>query len=96
MQQFLNELRKHRKKNKLEHSRNNSSNTKPLEFQIKGDYVELCNLLKLVGIAESGGRGKAMVAEGAVKVDGQPESRKTAKIRAGQLVECLGTRIRLV
>jgi ribosome-associated protein len=74
---------------------NNSNNTQTIEFQIKGEYVELCNLLKLVGIAESGGRGKALVAEGAVKVDGQPESRKTAKIRAGQVVECLGIKINI-
>ncbi len=73
----------------------NSNNTQTVEFQIKGEYVELCNLLKLVGIAESGGRGKALVAEGAVKVDGQPESRKTAKIRAGQVVECLGIEIKI-
>ena len=34
-----------------------------------------------------------MVAEGEVTVDGQPESRKTAKIRAGQRVECRGIRV---
>ncbi|MDZ4212547.1 MAG: RNA-binding S4 domain-containing protein, partial [Methylotenera sp.] len=49
-------------------------------------YIELCNLLKLVGIADSGGRGKAMVAEGSVQVDGVVESRKTAKIRSGQTI----------
>ncbi len=64
-----------------------------MEFSLKGDYVELCNLLKLTGIASSGGAGKALVAQGAVTVDGQPESRKTAKIRAGQVVECQGQRI---
>lgn len=67
-----------------------------IEFELVGEHVELCNLLKLTGIADSGGRGKALVAEGAVTVDGQPESRKTAKIRAGQVVECLGARITVV
>ncbi len=67
-----------------------------IEFQLNGEYVELCNLLKLTGVADSGGRGKALVAEGAVTVDGQPESRKTAKIRAGQEVECLGVKISVV
>ena len=67
-----------------------------IEFQLTGEYVELCNLLKLVGIADSGGQGKALVAQGEVRVDGQPESRKTAKIRAGQQVECLGNRIVIV
>ena len=65
-------------------------------FTLNSEYVELCNLLKLVGIADSGGRGKAMVAEGLVKVDGQPENRKTAKIRPGQVVECMGESITIV
>jgi ribosome-associated protein len=59
-----------------------------IEFELRDEYVELCNLLKLAGIADSGGRGKQMVAEGTIQVDGQPEARKTAKIRAGQLVRC--------
>ena len=57
------------------------------------DHIELCSLLKLAGIAGSGGQGKAMVAGGECTVDGQPELRKTAKIRAGQTVECLGQRV---
>ncbi len=59
-----------------------------IDFQLTGEFVELCNLLKLAGLADSGGQGKALVASGAVRVDGLPESRKTAKIRAGQRVEC--------
>ncbi len=64
-----------------------------IEFIINTEYVELCNLLKLVDLADSGGRGKAMVAEGLVKVDGELELRKTAKIKAGQIIECQGKRI---
>lgn len=67
-----------------------------VEFPLKGEHIELCNLLKLAGVADSGGRGKALVAAGEVTVDGQAESRKTAKIRAGQVVECLGVRIAVV
>jgi ribosome-associated protein len=64
-----------------------------INFILTGEYVELCNLLKLAGVASSGGQGKALVATGEVRVDGRPESRKTAKIRAGQRVECGGVRI---
>ena len=67
-----------------------------MEFQLTGEYVELCNLLKLAGIADSGGQGKALVAMGEVMVDGQQESRKTAKIRAGQQVTCMGRTINIV
>lgn len=64
-----------------------------LEFELRGEFVELNQLLKLVGICDSGGAGKMLVASGAVNVDGQPESRKTAKIRAGQVVTLDGFRI---
>lgn len=64
-----------------------------IEFRLKGEHVRLCDLLKLAGIAESGGQGKHLVAAGEVNVDGQRENRKAAKIRAGQVVECRGVRI---
>lgn len=56
-------------------------------FLLQGEFVELNQLLKLVGLCDSGGAGKMMVASGAVQVDGQTELRKTAKIRAGQMVQ---------
>jgi ribosome-associated protein len=59
------------------------------------DYVELNQLLKLVGIADSGGQGKAIVASGAVTVDGAVELRKTAKIRAGQVVQIDDAEVRV-
>lgn len=64
-----------------------------IQVQLKDEHVRLCDLLKLAGIAASGGQGKHMVAEGEAVVDGRPESRKTAKIRAGQTVECRGVKI---
>jgi ribosome-associated protein len=57
-----------------------------VSFELNGEFVELNQLLKLVGLCDSGGAGKMMVASGAVKVDGKQELRKTAKIRAGQQV----------
>jgi ribosome-associated protein len=70
--------------------------TQRLEFQLRGEFVELNQLLKLTGVADSGGAGKALVAEGVVSVDGQVELRKTAKIRAGQLVELGDIEIRVI
>lgn len=59
-------------------------------FELNGEYVELNHLLKLVGICDSGGAGKALVATGAVTVDGHTELRKACKIRAGQRVQAGG------
>lgn len=63
-----------------------------IDFELDRDHVELNQLLKLVGLCDSGGAGKAMVASGGVTVDGVQEFRKTCKIRAGQSVavgECI-------
>ena len=64
-----------------------------IQIQLKGEWVRLCDVLKLAGIADSGARGKHLVAEGQVTVNGRPESRKTAKIRAGQTVQCHGVQV---
>jgi ribosome-associated protein len=66
-----------------------------LTFTLDGEYVELNQLLKLVGIVDSGGAGKAIVASGEVSVDGKVELRKTCKIRAGQVVSLGDVRIRV-
>jgi ribosome-associated protein len=68
----------------------------PLEFALEGDFVELNQLLKLAGLCDSGGAGKALVASGVVRVDGVPELRKTAKIRAGQVVRAGDAEIRVL
>lgn len=64
-----------------------------LTFQLQGPYVELNQLLKLVGLCDSGGAGKAIVAAGDVAVDGRQELRKTCKIAAGQIVTLGDVRI---
>ena len=69
---------------------------KTTTFELKGEFIALCDLLKTTGIADSGGQGKAFVAEGMVRVDGEIELRKTAKIRKGQVVECFNNHIRIV
>ena len=66
------------------------------EFELKGEFIALCDLLKTTGIANSGGQGKAIVADGHVRVDGEIELRKTAKIRKGQVVECFDNKINVI
>jgi ribosome-associated protein len=66
-----------------------------MDFELKGEFIALCDLLKTTGLANSGGQGKAMVADGHVRVDGAIELRKTAKIRKGQVVECFEETIKV-
>jgi ribosome-associated protein len=63
---------------------------KTIQIAIRTEHIRLCDLLKLAGLADSGAQGKHLVSERRVMVDGQPEIRKTAKIRAGQVVQCQG------
>ncbi len=57
-----------------------------VNVKLSTEHIALNDLLKIAGVAQSGGEGKALVAQGIVKVDGKQETRKTAKIRAGQKV----------
>lgn len=70
--------------------------TQSIDFELRGDHIPLAALLKVTGVADSGGSAKAIVASGRVQVDGQPELRKTCKIRAGQTVVVGDSVIRVV
>lgn len=65
-----------------------------LTFELEGHpHIELCDLLKVTGLTESGGAAKMCIAEGLVRVDGQVELRKRCKIHAGQTVDFAGASI---
>ena len=49
-------------------------------------YIALCDLLKLAGLVESGGQAKAMISDGLVWRNGEVETRKTAKIKDGEVI----------
>ena len=71
------------------------STMQEVDLELRGDYIELDKLLKATGLADSGGQARALIVAGEVRVDGQVELRKTAKMRAGQVVEFAGQRIRV-
>jgi len=65
-------------------------------YELDSDYIPLCDLLKTCGVCDTGGMAKHFIAEGNVLVDGQVELRKTAKMRAGQVVLFAGQTVRVV
>jgi ribosome-associated protein len=67
-----------------------------IQISIHSEHIRLCDLLKLADLADSGASGKHLVAQGLVTVDGAAESRKTAKIRPGQVIVCNETEIIVV
>lgn len=75
-----------------------NSRMNTIEFTLEPDreYVELNQLLKLVGLCGSGGMGKMIVASGAVSVNGETELRKTRKIAIGDIIEFQDHQIHVV
>jgi ribosome-associated protein len=67
-----------------------------IEFAVRGDHIQLDQLLKATGLCESGGAAHAAIAEGRVEVDGAVDTRKRAKLRPGQRVAFAGSEIVLV
>lgn len=67
-----------------------------MKFNLNGvEFIELIKLLKLLHIAQSGGHAKIMVEEGEVKLNGEVEFRKRAKLRPGDVIETSGKQIRI-
>ena len=64
-------------------------------FPLQGEFIELNLLLKLLGLAPSGGAAKALIVAGAVTVDGAAETRIRRKLRAGQVVRLAGHEIHI-
>jgi ribosome-associated protein len=66
------------------------------EVPISGRTIRLGQLLKLSGIAESGGDSKALLFGEVVRVNGVQESRRGRQLRAGDLVEARGESVRVI
>lgn len=68
-----------------------------VEVDLQGEaYIALCDLLKLAGWCDSGGQAKTVIAAGEVWRNGQIETRKTAKICAGEVIEFAGATMNVV
>ena len=57
-----------------------------MTITITSEYIELFKLLQMADLAQSGGHAKMIVAEGEVLRNGEPETRKSAKIKAGETI----------
>jgi ribosome-associated protein len=56
------------------------------DVTIRGDMIRLGQLLKLSGVADSGGEAKALLTEEAVTVNGEPEARRGRQLHRGDVV----------
>jgi ribosome-associated protein len=67
-----------------------------MDFQLKSEFIELDNLLKVLELAASGAEAKQIIQSSAVKVNGQVENRVRRKLRLGDYVEFRQQRISIV
>jgi ribosome-associated protein len=60
-----------------------------MEFDLSSgnEYIQLNQLLKLLGITESGGIANQVISDGEVVVNGNTERQKRKKLFAGDIVE---------
>ena len=65
------------------------------DFALRGDHITLDALLKATGLAGSGGAAKALIAEAQVLVNGETETRRGRKLRAGDEVALGETLVKL-
>jgi ribosome-associated protein len=65
------------------------------EIRIRGEVIRLGELLKLAGVVATGGEAKAFLANEAVLVNGEPETRRGRQLRPGDEVEAGGEVLRV-
>ena len=58
----------------------------PMNDSDASAFIRLADLLKLAGIADSGGHAKALIQGGGVVVNGAVEARRGRKLRVGDRV----------
>jgi len=66
------------------------------DLPIRGDMIRLGQLLKLADVAGDGGEAKALLAQGAVAVNGEVEVRRGRQLHPGDVVRIGGLELRIV
>ena len=65
------------------------------EVEIRGHTIRLGQLLKLAGVADSGADAKALLADGAVTVNGDREERRGRQLHPGDEIVAAGEALRV-
>lgn len=65
-------------------------------FSLKGEYIQLIQLLKVLNWVEHGAMAQFVVEEGLVKYNGQIDYRKRLKVKVDDVVEFDGQQVKIV
>ena len=66
------------------------------EVPIRGDTIRLGQLLKLADVIDSGAEARAFLGDGAVTVNGEPETRRGRQLHPGDVVRAADDELRIV
>ncbi|MEA2131690.1 MAG: ribosome-associated protein [Solirubrobacteraceae bacterium] len=72
-----------------------SDMAEPRDVPIREQSIRLGQLLKLAGLAGSGGEARSLVQEGAARVNGEVETRRGRQLRPGDVVSVDGEAVRV-
>jgi ribosome-associated protein len=65
------------------------------EVRIRDDTIRLGQALKLAGLAGSGGDARALIEDGAVRVNGEVETRRGRQLLRGDVITVGGETVRI-
>ena len=65
-------------------------------FTLKGEYIQLIQLLKALNWVEHGAMAQYVVEEGLVKYNGAVDFRKRLKVKVGDIVDFDGQQVKIV
>ena len=68
----------------------------PIDVPVRDDTIRLGQFLKLANLVESGGEAKPLIADGAVTVNGEVETRRGRQLAPGDVVALGGQAARVV
>ncbi len=60
------------------------------EFAIKGEFITLGQLIKALGLSDTGGSVKYFLEETTIQVNGETDTRRGRKLRVGDTVKVQG------
>jgi ribosome-associated protein len=66
-----------------------------MPFELRGEFITLDALLKATALASSGGAAKVLIGDGAVQVNGEVDTRRGRKLRAGDVVQLGDVRVHI-
>ena len=67
-----------------------------IEFKLEGEFIPMIQLLKAAALVQSGGEAQSIVEDGLVKYNGKVDYRKRLKVRAGDVVDFMGQKIKVI